>query len=338
MMKKSLCAALLLALFATGAFAAGLKTVDRLAIAISPYDAADAIMAKTAPLGAMLQTELKKHGYDVKNVSLSVSSSYQACAEALSAGTADAGFISGGTVALYSGEAEVLLTALRKAYSKNSLDPRDWNDGTPGAYKGDLSEYYRCIIIAGPSTRGKALAAKVNAGEKLTWDDLNAATWCVLGATSSSGYIYPSLWLQANYGKSIKDLAHVVQSSSHGASVARLAAEQADVIVSFAHIQLRSAKDWTGSMGRKEDIWHETNVIGVTEGIYNDAVCVSPVSAVMQDEDFKKAFGQAMIDIGATPEGKAVIAAFSQVGYTWGKDSNYDGERRAQELLKKISN
>ena len=88
MMKKSLCAALLLALFATGAFAAGLKTVDRLAIAISPYDAADAIMAKTAPLGAMLQTELKKHGYDVKNVSLSVSSSYQACAEALSAGTA----------------------------------------------------------------------------------------------------------------------------------------------------------------------------------------------------------------------------------------------------------
>ena len=232
----------------------------------------------------------------------------------------------------------MLLTALRKAYSKNSLDPRDWNDGTPGAYKGDLSEYYRCIIIAGPSARGKALAAKVNAGEKLTWDDLNAATWCVLGATSSSGYIYPSLWLQANYGKSIKDLAHVVQSSSHGASVARLAAEQADVIVSFAHIQLRSAKDWTGSMGRKEDIWHETNVIGVTEGIYNDAVCVSPVSAVMQDEDFKKAFGQAMIDIGATPEGKAVIAAFSQVGYTWGKDSNYDGERRAQELLKKISN
>ena len=52
------------------------------------------------------------------------------------------------------------------------------------------------------------------------------------------------------------------------------AAEQADVIVSFAHIQLRSAKDWTGSLGRKEDIWHETNVIGVTEGIYNDAVCV----------------------------------------------------------------
>ena len=337
MMKKWVLVSLLLVALAHIACAAELKTVEKLSIAISPYDAADVIMAKTAPLGDMLKAGLKKRGYDVKDVSLSVSSSYQACAEALSAGTADAGFISGGTVALYSGEVEVLLTALRKAYSKNSLDPRDWNDGTPGAYKGDLSEYYRCIIVAGPSPKGRELAAKVNAGEKLSWDDLNAATWCVLGATSSSGYIYPSLWLQANYGKSIRDLAHVVQSSSHGASVARLAAEQADVIVSFAHIQLRSAKDWTGSLGRKEDIWHETNVIGVTEGIYNDAVCVSPVSPAMKDENFKKAFGQALIDVGATPEGKAVIAAFSQVGYTWGSDSNYDGERKAQELLRNMS-
>ena len=335
MMKKWVLVSLFLGVLAHIACAAELKTVEKLSIAISPYDAADVIMAKTAPLGDMLKTGLRKRGFDVKNVSLSVSSSYQACAEALSAGTADAGFISGGTVALYTGEVEPLLTALRKAYSKNSLDPRDWNDGTPGEYKGDLSEYYRCIILAGPSEKGRALAAKVNAGEKPGWDDLNAATWCVLGATSSSGYIYPCLWLQANYGKSIKDLAHVVQSSSHGASVARLAAEQADVIVSFAHIQLRSAKDWTGTLGRTADIWHETNVIGITEGIYNDAVCVSPASPIM-DEDFKKAFGETMIEIGDSPEGKAVIAAFSQVGYAWGKDSNYDGERKAQELLRSI--
>ena len=56
----------------------------------------------------------------------------------------------------------------------------------------------------------------------------------------------------------------------------------------------------------------------------------------MRDEAFKKAFGETMIEIGDSPEGKAVIAAFSQVGYAWGKDSNYDGERKAQELLRSI--
>ena len=31
--------------------------------------------------------------------------------------------------------------------------------------------------------------------QQLTWDDLNDATWAVMGPTSASGYIYPSLWL-----------------------------------------------------------------------------------------------------------------------------------------------
>ena len=37
-----------------------------------------------------------------------------------------------------------------------------------------------------------------------------------------------------------------------------------------------------------------------------------------------------------TDEGKDIISVFSQVGYEWGDDSNYDGEREAQELLKSM--
>ena len=33
-------------------------------------------------------------------------------------------------------------------------------------------------------------------------------------------------------------------------------------------------------------------------------------------------------------KGKQIISVFSQVGYTWGKDSDYDGERAAQAMLK----
>ena len=52
------------------------------------------------------------------------------------------------------------------------------------------------------------------------------------------------------------------------------------------------------------------------------------------DEDFRKALGEAFIEIAQTDEGKEIISVFSQVGYTWGKDSDYDGERDAQAMLK----
>ena len=114
-----------------------------------------------------------------------------------SAGSADIGFISGGNYVLFSNDCDVLLTALRYAINKDSEDPADWNDGTIEENTKDMSTYYRCIILAGPSEKGQELQAKVNAGEELTWDDLNSATWSVLSPTSASGYIYPCLWLQS---------------------------------------------------------------------------------------------------------------------------------------------
>ena len=83
-------------------------------------------------------------------------------------------------------------------------------------------------------------------------------------------------------------------------------------------------------------VWEDTNVLGVTEGIYNDTVSVSKASAVMT-EDFRQAFGEAMIEIGETEEGLAIIQTFAHTGYAFAQDSDYDGERAAQELLKSLS-
>ena len=95
---------------------------------------------------------------------------------------------------------------------KDSDDPKDWNDGTIEENTDEMSTYYRSIILAGPSEKGQALLEKGNNGEELTWDDLNDATWVVMGPTSASGYIYPSLWLNEKYGKGISDLANAVES------------------------------------------------------------------------------------------------------------------------------
>ena len=312
------------------------KTIDNLTIAFSPYADADQIITATEPLTDLLKAKLLEKGYDVNNIDMSVGTNYTAVGQALAAGSADLGFISGGNYVLFSDDCDVLLTALRYAINKDSENPADWNDGTIEENTDEMSTYYRCIILAGPSEKGQELLAKVNAGEELTWDDLNSATWAVLNPTSASGYIYPCLWLQENYGKGISDLDNVVQSDSHTTSVARLASEQVDVMVSYGHIRIKNAPIWQSEFGGTEEMVNDTGIIGVTEGIYNDMIAYSKTSDTMADENFRQAVGEAFIEIAETEEGREIISVFSQVGYTFGQDSDYDGERAAQELLKTL--
>ena len=238
--------------------------IPSLKIAFSPYADADQIVTATEPLEQLLQAKLLEKGYDVKEIDMTVGTSYTAVGEALSAGSADIGFISGGNYVLFSDDCDVLLTALRYAINKDSEEPADWNDGTIEENTKDMSTYYRCIILAGPTEKGQELLAKVNNGEELTWDDLNSATWSVLGPTSASGYIYPCLWLQDNYGKGISDLENVVQSDSHTTSVARLAAGQVDVMVSYGHIRIKNAPIWESDFGGTAPMVEQTDIIGVT--------------------------------------------------------------------------
>lgn len=316
------------------AFASDAKTIDSLKIAFSPYADSDTITTATEPLENLLKETLLEKGYDVENVDMTVGTSYTAVGQALSAGSADIGFISGGNYVLFSDDCDVLLTALRYGINKDSDDPKDWNDGTVEENTDDMSTYYRSIFLAGPSEKGQALLEKVNNGEELTWDDLNDATWAVMGPTSASGYIYPSLWLLQRYGKGISDLDHAVESDSYTTSLARLASGQADIMVSYAHIRTKYAPEWKETFGGTDDMINQTGVIGVTDKIYNDMIAYSKTSETMADQDFRQALGDSFIEIAQAEEGKDIISVFSQVGYEWGDDSNYDGEREAQKLLK----
>lgn len=68
----------------------------------------------------------------------------------------------------------------------------------------------------------------------------------------------------------------------------------------------------------------------------SNAWVYSKTSETMQDEEFRKAVGESFIELAETEEGQAIFSVFSQVGYTWGSDADYDGERAAQELLKSM--
>lgn len=312
------------------------KKIEKLNVYFVPSREPQEIVTATEPLKDMLKTELSKEGYDIGEVVITVGTNYEAVGEALSAGTADIGLIPGGTYVLYDDGADVILTATRDGLSKNSDSAKDWNDGKATDPTTDQATSYRALILAGPSEKGQELAAKVNSGEALTFEDLDAANWSVMSSSSPAGYIYPSLWLQDNFQKNILNLSHAVQSDSYGSAFARLASGQVDVLVTYADARRDYVDKWNSEYGRTGSIWEETNVIGVTPPIFNDTVSVSKTSKIM-DDDFKKAVQDAFINIGNTEEGQKVIAIYSHKGYQVADSADYDNERKAQEMIKELN-
>ena len=312
------------------------KQVEKLSVYFVPSREPSEIITATEPLKALLKDEMLKEGYDIGEVVITVGTTYEAVGEALSAGTADVGLIPGGTYVLYDDGCDVILTATRDGLSKDFDEAKDWNDGTPTEASDKQAVSYRALLIAGPSDKGQALVSKVNAGEELTWDELNGANWSVMGSSSPAGYIYPALWLQDRYGKGITDLSNAVQSDSYASAFARLASGQVDVLVTYADARRDYEERWNTEFGREGSIWDETGLIGVTAPIYNDTVSVSKTSPIM-DADMIAALQNAFINIGNTDEGKEVIAIYSHNGYQKAQSSDYDNERAAQKLIQELS-
>lgn len=308
---------------------------EELIVYFVPSRNPEEIEKATEPLAEMLKKELADQGFEFEKITVQVGNSFEAVGESLASGTAHVGFIPGGTYVLYSDDVEVALTATRDGLSHDSENPADWNTA-PTEGTDEVVTYYRSLVIAGPSEKGQELAAKINNGETLTKEEIESATWGISSNTTSpAGYIYPSLWLKDNYGISVTDLPNKVALDNYATSLSQLASGQIDVMVTYADARRDYEDKWTSEFGRTGSIWDETNVIGVTDGIYNDTISVTKDKNVVSDE-LKAALQQAFINIGNTPEGQEIISIYSHKGYEIGEDANYDGEREAQELIKSM--
>ncbi|MFV0479390.1 MAG: phosphate/phosphite/phosphonate ABC transporter substrate-binding protein [Anaerorhabdus sp.] len=325
----------------------GVIAIEDLELQFVPSKDADVIITGTQNLPELLQAALLEEGYDVGTINITVGSSYDATGEAMDAGTVDIGWVPGGTYALYSDGIDVLLTATRAGLSNDSTDAATWNGEANKTLNTDEEvTYYRSLIYAAPTAKGQELAAKIANGEELTWEDLNSATWAVQKTSSSAGYIYPTLWLLENYDKKITDLSNVVTlDSGYGTAFAQAAAEQVDIIVCYADGRLDYEEAWTlpvtetdstgkTGFGREGSIWDELSVIGVTEGIYNDAVAISRADETLYNADFIEAIQNAMINVIGTEEGQAIFSVYSHTGYAKAVDADYDGARAALEAAK----
>ena len=332
-MKKLLGLITVLILVLVGCGSTDEKHIEDLKVTFVPSAPADEILTATAPLEAMLKEEFTKSGYTVDKVTVDVGTSYEAVGQGLASGTIDVGLIPGGTYVLYEEDnVSPALTATRFGLNKDFPTAKEWNDGKETLNTEEQVTYYRSLIVAGPSKKGQELAAKVNKGEALTFEDINSANVCVQSPSSSSGYLYPSLLMQTAFDKSITDLETVVQLSGYGDAMSRLATEQCDIAPIFADARQVFAENWEKDYGRSKSIWEETNVIGVTDGIMNDTVSVAGNSEIVTEE-FTKALQDAFINIAKTEEGQKIISIYSHEGYLVGNPSDYDAEREVQKQI-----
>ena len=292
----------------------------------------DAIMAATSGLGDLLKEGFAQYGYNIGNVEIKVSEDYNACGEALSAGTADIAYVPGNTYALYYQDIQLVLTATRDALSNDSDNPADWNGDANATARneGEPVTYYKGLIYAAPTEKGKALAEKVNAGEELTWDELAACSWSQGSTTSGSGYVFPNLWLMDRYDKSMRDLP-TATNLSYAEAFQQAAAEQIDIILCYADGRQDYEEQWQSEWGREDSIWNELNVIGVTENIYNDTVCCTKQNDIISTPEFQNAMAEVWMNLNSTDAGKEAIGIYDHSGYQRAEDADYETLREALE-------
>jgi phosphonate transport system substrate-binding protein len=289
-----------------------------LTITFVPSRPADEILTITAPLAQMLKEELEGLGFFFDEININVAASYEGAVMALILGDSGVAFLPAGTLAIYldSEEIDVILSAARYGLTKDYDDAIDWNDDLPTLQgSSDLVTYYRGLIVAGPSAKGRELAEKINAGIPLTWEDVSTANWCVRSETSSSGYIYPNAWLIDNFdGKDFDDIDsnNVINSGGYGISLSYLASGNCDIATIYSDARMHYDDDWTFGYGRTLSIWEEVDVIGVTYKIMNDTISIS---TLIVNEALQAAIQTAFMNIIETPEGLEIMSVYSHTGY-----------------------
>jgi phosphonate transport system substrate-binding protein len=345
--------ALVLALIATFSLASCSGETEKTSLSVFFVPSRDnaTLVQGISYLPELLKAEMADLGYEFENVSVYVGTSYEAVGEALDAGTADIGFIPGGTYAVYAdGEnMDVALTATRGGLTKDSDNPADWNDGVATDSDPEYQvTYYRSIGIVGQTAKGRELADIINNGGEITWEDLQDVKIGVQSVTSSAGRVYPSLLFNTLYdGKTLNDLPeeNIIQVSGYGGAASAIASGQVDLAFGYADFRRDYADEWVstdeGGYGQTNTIWEDTDVVFVTPGVYNDTITVSKATV---DDDLQAAIEQAFINLVQDttpledPSGDFQVVAdifsvYSHEGYVKADDEDYDVAREANRIV-----
>ncbi|GFZ26282.1 phosphate/phosphite/phosphonate ABC transporter substrate-binding protein [Lactobacillus corticis] len=274
-------------------------TPKSLNVEFVPSTQANKIEAKAKPLEKLLKKQLGI------SVHVSVSTSYDGLVEAMASKKVDVGFMPPDSYVLAHkrGAADVLLQAERYGYDEPS-----------GKMNHTLMRKYRSEII-------------VKKGSKIkSWKDLKGKKVAVGDPSSASSYIYPIVELY-NKGLNVLKDCKVIQVQGADQAVLAVYNGDADAAFTFSDARPIAAQD-------EPKVMKDVVPIYYTKWIPNDTISVRPD---MSDK-FRNKLTKAFQNIAKSKEGKKVIeSVYQHYGYVKVKDSAFNGLRKYQAEIKKIS-
>ncbi len=317
-----------------------------------------------------LEPILKKYepNYDW---TIDVGTSYASTTTALAAGQIDGGFLTASGYAQMTiekpGKTKLLLSASRAGYkvqaddfpglkAENLEKQRQAMNGKDGyVYRGEQSatevDFYCSVVITLKDSEREALglsALDTDGDGEVSLKEIHdaKAIWGTMGATSSSGYLYPNKYIYENgYTGGFVDKAaydnlepddqakymiNAVQSS-YPAAVDNLMTGQIDVAVGFFDIRYGSAfVQADGKYKGDETLFTKTYTQAVLDPIMNDTICVRGDLSDDKCNAIKNAFKQAVKDGDKDTENTGawlLYQIYSHTGYVDGNDENYDAQR-----------
>jgi len=340
------------------------------------------LLTLATKLTPFLNSYVKDSGY---TFTVDVGASYAATTSALVSGQIDGGFLTAAGYAQVSienpGTVDVLLSASRAGYKVQADDFVGFDDAakekqrkamngeitTTGAavtaanasdayvYRGDQSStqvsYYSGIIISLRDSARAALglpALDVNGDGTITIDEIHAKNGIVgvMGASSGSGYIYPTKYIydhgytkgfvtkDAYSSLSEADKAKAMQciaQDSYPSSIEKLMTGEIDATCGFMDIRYGSAFVQADSKYKGDTtLFTKGYTVAITDPIMNDTLSVVASLSADKKTAIKKAFKAAVLDGDKAKDGTAayyLYQIYSHTGYVDAKDSDFNNAR-----------
>ncbi|CAK1222156.1 phosphate/phosphite/phosphonate ABC transporter substrate-binding protein [Fructobacillus cardui] len=274
-------------------------SLKELNIQFVPSSQADTILAKAKPLETLLSKQL---GIPVH---VSLSTDYNTVIEAMGSKKVDMGFLppDGYVTAHKQYGAKVILQSTRLGMK----------DDNTGATTDELVNSYKSMVLVKADSPIKSI------------DDLKGKKIAVQGATSSAGYIYPTVELYKKGVNVVKD-STLVQVKGHDQGVMSVLNGDTDAAFIFDDARNIVKKD-------QPDVFKNTRVLYYTKGIPNDTITLRKGISSSDSDKIK----DAIVAVSKTDEGKKVFSdVYSWAGVTDSKDSNFDVIRNYDQTMNKI--
>lgn len=151
--------------------------------------------------------------------------------------------------------------------------------------------------------------------------DLAGKTFCRPDPTSTSGWVIPSITMQAEGIDPEKDLAEIIDTGGHDAVVIAVYNGDCDAGATFVDARTNVEEDFP-------DVMEKVAVIATSANIPNDTISFVPNLSA----DVRDALVQVFLDLASTDEGLEILnTVYSWSGMQQVDDSFYDGFRQQLE-------